>query len=445
MGLVQSVDVDLVFNTRNLPGMEELLEQFAPTKITVKRTFGGGGSEATLTGTLPKDTRLDPEGGSLVSQYASSLAQVTDPTREARIGINLTTQIGDADEIADRIYTGTIVTAKRNSRREVTFELLDRRELLNRKYVQLDTRSEGEPSNAIVRNLFQEIDGLSEDEYIVDLGGIPDIPEDVPIGNLPEVAPTLEPSQIQRAWGVGEPVPLYNVLRDIASIEDATLYIDRFDRINIRHVPALNRFDGIPYIKRFGEDSQQSDTTDVIVESGYDETGLGVFNQVSTSNQKVEQAFGLGSTDSPARIDQPNVADEQALEKQANSRLVRDQLQQSAGTLELLGQPYIHPNDQITLTDVPAYAPVSEGTFTAKQVTHTFDTSNGYTTTLELGESLDAIYDALAEQSDIAARKSRAIKSKRKVSEAERELREVLAEVGEEIFKFVVPELAEFT
>lgn len=398
MGTVQTVETSIQASQQNVPGAVDIIDQFDVTSFTIKRAFSGGGSTASITGIVPQETEL------------SVLDDATAHDARVELEVTVDTTLGDVD-VRERIFTGVITKVTKDHRRRVTIECMDRRELLNRHRVTLDTRSEGETTRTILQKLFREA-GLTKDEYVIDIE--PELSnearQDIP--GKTTVTADGSGSTISRAYGVEQPVKLFSVLADLARIEDAALWIDRYNDIHFETVPDFRYFEDLPYIVSLTEGSEQSNKSTVIVDSTYDSTGLGAILPNAGENRR-ESASVSEDTSNPYSIDTKSVHDISAQRKRATAELSGDILSQNSGRVKVVGQPYFEPNDQVDLVDIPEWAPLNEDTYTIKSLEHKLDPQTGFTTTLDLGRDLESLYDAFVNKSTYQQRKLGAVKTKK--------------------------------
>lgn len=422
-GILQSVDVEV-----NLSGGQiEFPDVISVVDCDVTRVFGGAGSTATvevifeelltdsekfairrsipgatpnerfdLTDSAIRDMDIRDRNRALARGTSGSVARGTeegervdapakfrlpdaetffdDEEIELTVDVAITNQTpGDTEEHERRIFTGTVTKVTENNERIVTFEAMDYRYQLNQNLVMLDTSDEGERTGTIVRNLLDGNDGkgvgmdLTEGEdFIIDLSG--------------------SEEEIRReTWGIRNNETVYNVLQNLAYHEGATLHIDEDNVIHFTRHPEHTNYTSSSMPPIVDWESGDEDTEkDVIVESKYDESGLGIFSPTSSIPNVEEPIEGKG-----AKIQADNVFSRSAIDKMRVSEIVDRDMMLDSGTIHCLGDPKVEPFDEIVLDEeaVDGFAAISEGEYMVKEVTHMINGQEGYILELELGRN----------------------------------------------------------
>jgi len=289
---------------------------------------------------------------------------------ELTVDVAITNQTpDDTEEYQERLFTGTVTKVSENNERIVTFEAMDYRYQLNRNMVQLDLSEEGATTPKIVRSLLtSERLGLEENEdFIIDMGGM-----------------DVEKRE-NESWGIKNNETVFNVLQSLAYHESCTLHIDRENVIHFTRFPDHNNFTSASMPPIIDWESGDEDTEkDVIVESKYDESGLGIFTPMASQPNTEEPIEGVGS-----KISLNNVYSRKAIDKARVSEIVDRNMMLDSGTIHCLGDPKVEAFDEIELDEesVDGFSAISQGKYMVKKATHMINGQEGYVLELELGQN----------------------------------------------------------
>lgn len=307
-----------------------------------------------------------------------------------------------------RVFTGHVIGVKESHDGTVTFNAMDSRHYLNKNMVSIDPGENGQYPPNIAQDILSEI------------GYPPDWSDEADEKYYRRLS--LEGSErIHDAWGINSNVTAFEVLRDLARREDAWIYIDEFNNIHFTDTPEFSTWGEpdpsnktLPPIIEYESGGEEANEN-VIVESSYDETGLTSF--VSLGDKTVsETGTGLFVGD---KITDQNVFNRSALEKERDWDLVQKELMTDSGTVQVVGDPRLEPDDQVILTDniITQFSPISNGTYTAKTIRHIVNGSDGYQTELELGKDLESLYEQFVEVSNNAEEKRRELAQQNEAEE----------------------------
>jgi len=353
------------------------------TNIEVERVYGAGGSTATVDLVFP--TGVDP----------TPFRGLTHPETDLELTVEATTSFTDLENTdageSRRIFTGSPTKVIQREDGTIRVEALDRRKLLNEHYVQVDTQVEGESTEALIDDFLGEELGLVRGtDYIIDF------PEDSVV--------------VHGVFGSEQPENLFQVLAELALIQDVHFWIDRENTIRFEAIPELDTY-GLTKIVGFGSGSESNPNQSVIAQSPYDESGLGVFDFTGSSMMRAGAGYE-GFSDTPGAVigdrytlNQANLTSTDAVDSRAVAEFFQDALTQSSGTVTVLGEPLLDPYDQVILYDLPDWAPVALGEYNVKAVRHIISPRNGYLTELELGDSLRSLFADLESTHEEAERR----------------------------------------
>lgn len=378
--MVQTVDIDV-----SLSGGNDIFpEMLSVVDCEVERVFGGGGSQATVTvifNDLLTESQIEGFNAG-VDGGADDSAFDPDQEIEIQIDVTVTNQTpSDTETISRRIYTGTVIKVVESHDRTVTLHALDYRHQLNKSMVRLDTTEEGSPSTLIVKNILTgegsvgDGMGLVEGEdFFIDLNG-------------------QDPNmRINESWGVESHATAFQVLQEMAYEEAATIHIDRFNKIHFVKMPKHTPYtpEKMPPIVEW-ESGDEETSEDVIVESEYDETGIGVYAPTSS---KPNRDGPPGDRPVGEEIHQNNLFERQAIEKVRASEEIEISLQQNSGIIRCVGDPGIDPYDTFEMdeTVVDGFSPISTGTYMSKTVRHQINGQDGYIVEIELGKDPEELF-----------------------------------------------------
>lgn len=294
------------------------------------------------------------------------------------------TNMGDdsirtTDEDNTRLFTGTVIKVEQSDDRIVTFHALDRRHELNRNVVSLDTTEEPKPSSTIIRHILGEELGFTEGEdFIVDLG------------------PNEE--KIADSWGGNRSnETVFGVLRDITRTNGVPMHIDRENTIIIKQWPSHKYFypeTMAPIINWESGDDQTSN--DVLVESPYDESGIGMYSPISgkLNSSQLEKGDDRNPMMPSSHFKENNVYSRRALQNVRTWERISNELTKDSGVIEVVGDPRVEAYDEFVINDgaINGFAPISSGQYTSKRAIHTINASDGYTTKIHLGRDPEELF-----------------------------------------------------
>lgn len=418
-GILQSIDVEVNITGGNV----DFPDVISVTECEVKRVFAGGGSEATVevifedlltqqeknqirssvpgatpsrrygdykdiiyTGGFINEEDIFPAGVPQTLIDADELFSGEDI--EITIDIAMTNQEpNNVEEYDERVFTGTVTKVTENNDRVVTFKALDKRYQMNQNLVKFDTGDEGVTTTEIIRNILDKSNSstglqLTEGEdYTIDLDG------DDPI------------TIVNETWGVNQNESVYNVLQNLAYKEGATVHIDEYNVIHFVKYPNHNKYtpETIPPILEW-ESGDKKTESDVIVESKYDESGLGIYSPMSSIPNRDEPDLpgNVGK-----EITSDNVFSRSAIEKNHVSEVIDREIMRDSGTLKCAGDPRLEAYDTVVLNEnaVDGFSAISTGEYMAKEVRHIISGSDGYIIELDLGDSPREILEEFAKES----------------------------------------------
>lgn len=397
-GMIQTVDVDVQLNGAS-PDLPEVL---SVVDCEVERVFGGGGSKATVEVVFDELLTSEQIDGFKAGVDAGSSTDFFDEDQEIEVQIDVAVTNHSPDKtetIENRIFTGTAIKVTENNERIVTIHALDYRHQLNKNMVRLDTTEDGVPTTEIIRNIMRGKGsvgdglGLTEGEdFFIDLGD------------------SDSTTHINESWGVESHVTAFQVIQEIAHEEAATLHIDEYNHVHFVKYPEHTTYtsETMPPIINW-ESGDEETEQDVIVESEYDESGLGIYSPMTSQPNRdgppAEHNVG-------EELKKNNVFDRQAIEKVRASERINNLLTKDSGVIHCVGDPRIKPYDKFDIDGraVDGFAPINEDTYGTKTVRHQISGEEGYILEIELGDdpeenflkfaglSSGVIYDELAEE-----------------------------------------------
>lgn len=426
-GLVQNVEISAWLETED--GEFPFNSTLNVVDGEVRRVFGGAGSEAEISVIFDdllgledeKQLRMMVDQGVVSSarrpHQPDSVYDMNDhfvgvspqarrdqeATLKVEVEVTNMTSSGVVEIGPVRLFTGTLISVKQDEERVVTFEALDRRHDLNRYMVKLDTTSNPQPSTDIIRGLLGQSDEFGQglqleegEDFIIDIGNdradIPDIFE--------EHIDTSDPGPelIKDTWGVDGHATVWEVLRDISRVEGATMFIDGENTFYFTDWPdhivwGANTMS--PVVEWESGDDETS--RDILVESPYDQSGLGMYAPVSGERQesRIEDNKEIGR-----ELSENNVFTRRALENIRTWESITTELMRDSGKIHTLGDPRIEPYDEFIIDDdvIDGFAPISQGQYTAKRVYHRFSGDDGYITELHLGTDTEELFNKFADE-----------------------------------------------
>ena len=383
-GMVQSVDLDVQMNGANA----ELPEVLSVVDCEVERVFGGGGSKATIE--VVFDELLTSEQ---IEGFQSGVDGDEDNDlykREQEIEVQVDVAVTnhtprETETHQERLFTGSAIKVVENNERIVTIHALDYRHQLNRNMVRLDTTEDGVPTTEIVRNILTGEgsvgDGLGLTEgvdFFIDLGN-------------------SEPNtRINESWGVESHVTAFQVLQELAYEEAATLHIDAYNHVYFVKYPNHTEWGSrnMPPIIEW-ESGDEETEEDVIVESEWDESGIGAYTPM-TSQPNREGPPGETNVGEEMRVN--NVFSREAIEKVRASERIDNLLTKDSGVLHTVGDPRLKPYDQFDMGSdvVDGFAPINEGMYMSKTIRHMISGEDGYLVEIELGDDPEEMLKSFA-------------------------------------------------
>ena len=375
-GLIQSVDVEVQLNGANA----ELPDVLSVVDCEVERVFGGGGSQATVE--VVFDELLTSEQ---IEGFQSGVAgdqdnDMFDRDQEIEVQVDVAVTNNSPVETKtydERIFTGTAIKVVENNERIVTIHALDYRHQLNRNMVRLDTTEDGVPTTEIVRNILTGEGsvgdglGLTEGEdFFIDLGA------------------TEPNTRINESWGVESHRTAFQVLQKLAYEEAATLHIDAYNHVHfIKYPDDAQVYDAknMPPIVEW-ESGDEETEEDVIVESEWDESGIGAYTPMTS---QPNQEGPPGDLDVGSEIQMNNVFTREAIEKVRASERIDNILTKDSGVLHAVGDPRLKPYDRFEMDSdvVDGFSPINEDTYMTKTVRHIINGEEGYIVEIELGDN----------------------------------------------------------
>jgi len=276
--IIQTVDLNasLTVADKETP---DSFDNLAVVEAEVERVFAGGGSKAEVKAIfdnfLTESEKAEIEEFVAGGERGDSVIEYESPAgaRANRLQLNVdatvTTINGDeTSTTTKRLFSGTVIKVSENSDRTVVFNALDRRYELNKYMVQLDI-SEPTPIDDVVRNILTASDNrglqLNNDQFRINIG------DD---GNIVKVN--------NQTYGVKAHATVFEVLQDLAKKQNATIHIDNNNVLRFVDYPTHTKYnpETMPPIVEWDTGDNETES-DVIVESPYDETGLGIYTSIS--------------------------------------------------------------------------------------------------------------------------------------------------------------------
>lgn len=405
---VQTVDVTA---SLDVPGRDipDSFNNLAVLEAEIERVFAGGGSKAEVK--VIFDNFLTEDEKSQIEEFVAggdrdkcfveyeSPAGARATRLQLRVDVETTVLTGDDTETTDkRIFTGAVTKVTEKEDRTVTFNALDRRYELNKYMVQLDI-SEPTPVDEIVEDILTSGDnqGLQLDpgQYNIDIGGVDTsgyftISAGGGAGSIVKVN--------NQTYGVKSHATVYEVLQDLAKKQNATIHIDAENVIHFTDYPQHREYnpETMPPIVEWDTGDTETES-DVIVESPYDETGLGLYTAISR-----EVTGERSQVVKPGKLyNEQNVFSREAVENTRETEIISNDLMRGSGTLKVIGDPEIKPYDSFVIDEraVDGFAPISYGTYISKTVRHIISSQDGYLTEIELGDNPEELFEQFTGQS----------------------------------------------
>lgn len=349
-------------DVRNAFNRLEQQDQIPITEAEIVQPAGIGGAEATF------KTWLDDPFG---LQYA--VTPYTEVT--LRLSIN-----------EHPVFTGTVQKVTQDEEGIITITSMDARAQLNRYTVRLETREEGQPSTKLVRDFLIEEGPFTADEVHIDID---------------------DPVTIQESFGTNNRKKLVRVLKFVAERDGATFWVDRNNEIHYSDIPVAHRIP-LEFITSLNAGSSKTDNTTVIAEGPATDSPFNFFGNNHTTHTQTRATASKGKEDNRMTLHKDNNL--RSVDQNANmavSTMASSDIMKRAGEIELLGEPRITAWDQVLIgeEDVPEWSPIARGTYTVQEVTHTLSPSDGFLTTLKVGQSLEQVYAWTHDTRGVADRK----------------------------------------
>lgn len=408
-GAIQTVDIEAQLKAPD--GSLPFPEGLNVVDAEIRRVFGGAGSEAEVT--VVFDTMLDVDQQIILNRLVdqgvidrSERPNVPDETylgdhftglgpaerRAKELKLEVSAEVtsmthSSFDQIEKKLFTGTVLKVEQNEEREVTFHAMDRRYDFNRYMVVLDTTDKPQGVETIIDNVLGPSDskygrGLEltkGEDYTVNISG--------------------DESKLRGSWGVDGHSTVWEVLYDVTRAQGMTIYIDGENVTHFTEWPGHRQWTARgenpipPVINWEGGDEDQG--SNVIVESPYDESGLGMYAPVSgeRNEAKIDNAKNVGQN-----IKETNVFTRRALENVKAWEEITQSLMRDSGKVQVLGHPGIKPYDEIKLDldVINGLSPIAANNYTVKRVYHKISASDGYLTELHLGYDPEELFEKFA-------------------------------------------------
>lgn len=408
--IIQTVDLNasLTVADKDTP---DSFDNLAVVEAEVERVFAGGGSKAEVK--VIFDNFLTDSGKAEIESFVAggdrgdSVIEYESPAgaRASRLQLNVdastTTINGDeTSTTTKRLFSGTVTKVSENDDRTVVFNALDRRYELNKYMVQLDI---AEPTRIddVVRNILTTSDNrglqLDDNQFEIDIGNSA-ISGDINTGGYATVSAGRVVKVNNQTYGVKSHATVFEVLQDLAKKQNATIHIDNNNVLRFVDYPTHTKYtpETMPPIVEWNTGDNETES-DVIVESPYDETGLGIYTAISRdvtgeSSQVVK----------PGKLyNEQNVFSREAVRNTRETEILSNGLTRGSGTLRVVGDPNIAPYDKFEIDEraVDGFAPISYGTYIAKTVRHIVTQSDGYITEIELGSNPEELFEQFTGQS----------------------------------------------
>lgn len=404
-----TVEASLSVTDREVP---DSFSELAVTEAEIKRVYGGGGSQATVK--VIFDELLTPAEREQLDSFVQSgprddsFVEYDSPAgRRANqlmleVGIRTTLFFnGNVREQTRTLFTGAVTKVTQNNKGVVTFNALDLRHELNRTMVQLDI-AEPTPVETVVERILNNANNtglqLSPDQYNINVADSQATTDDYFSLSAGSAGPSSSTLVNNLTYGIDAHATTFEVLQDLARRAGATIHIDTENHLHFTQYPEHKRFTAtsLPPIVEWDNGDSES-KNDVVVNSAYDETGTGIYAQMSqtaTSDQS--------NTVPPGKLTKElNVFDRQAVENVRDSEIMTNELTQNSGKVRLVGDPNIQPYDTLEIDSniVDGFAPISTGSYMAKTVRHIINNDDGYMVEIELGTDPKELFNQFTAQS----------------------------------------------
>lgn len=389
--IIQTVDIDVSLEGGNdvFPDMLSVVD------CDVERVFGGGGSQATVTvvfNELLTETQIEGFDAG-VDGGADDSAFNPDEEIELQIDVTVSNQSpSGSEEIQRRIFTGTVIKVIESHDRTVTLHGLDYRHQLNKSMVRLDTSEDGAPTTEIVRNILTGEGSVGDGMGLTEANSLDELRPNGSKSFYIDLGDLDPNKRINESWGVESHATAFTVLQELAYEEAATVHIDRYNNVHFVKMPKRTPYtpEKMPPIVEW-ESGDEDTQEDVIVESEYDETGIGVYAPTSSQPNRDGPP---GDRQVGEEIHQNNLFSRQAIEKVRASEEIDISLKQNSGIIRCVGDPTINPYDKFIMNDdvTDGFSPISEGEYMSKTVRHQIDGQDGYLVEIELGRDPEELF-----------------------------------------------------
>lgn len=181
--------------------------------------------------------------------------------------------------------------------------------------------------------------------------------------------------------------PLGNVLHSIADRIGGVIYVDKQNVLHL--VPSVEHDRWVPkYIIKSSAGMSESKKTKVLVnsESSVTESGQAAAWMISQFSSQGQAEFTDDKDmkkENLKTLNEPNIVTQNEANTRAVSELFGEAMNETAGSITIVGDPRVRPWDNITMPFIPDSI-ISRELFTIGSVTHTIDMGSGYTTKIDL-------------------------------------------------------------
>lgn len=373
--------------------LDRLSGDLATISMEVERVYGLWPSVAELEVVFPNT--LEDAG-------ALEIGSKPGVTVEAEISVN-----------GVKIFTGDVRGIEFDDEGVVTLEAFTGIKLVDHT-VRLDTGEDGVPSTALVYDLLIGDPGapLSDDEVVLGFGGVDKAPLKAGTKSTGKElddefktrfkryldADPITPEQIRYSTSSDTDERLVRVLADVSKKQHAYTYWDSAGRLHWSEVPPIASWNPSRFITEIQAGSSDSENTVTIVEAPSISDRLGVWDTHTRSTTTAKVGRKNAPPGKTRRIHDNNVRSVREAVNQAVDDLASSDLIKESGTLTLVGDPRVSPYDEIIIKNLPPWAKLAEGAYTAQKVRHIVDPNDGYLTEIEVGESLEDLlggYDSV--------------------------------------------------
>lgn len=434
MAYIQDFDVRIEPTERAERTLPDFVyEDFEVNKLKITQRYGAGGSVAELEVlydddldiskitdlarrkhqtefgfdikeelTIPPEKQIESQREEILKDYLNTITsddqQTVNGNNDTRIDAGAKQKVigsysGEPKETSGyyRVFTGRPIEVIKKEDGIVKFKFMNNRLRLNKRFLTLEVNEEGNTVYAIL------------DEILTDIGDLKKGPdEDVNTSRFetsPDydylLDPYLKDNDFNGAYGLEEPVSLFQVLQGIAIRNAMHLWIDKHNTIRIERKPDTTIT--IPQLITDLEAGDKQEATETVVKTPYDQTGVGKFSATGASMSKsIEYAdWEISSKEGEETVQKSitayDVNDSKEAANYAKSMYISDELSKNYGKMITIGNPVVSTYDDIVLSHIPDMMPISEGSYSAKQVVHKISAKEGFTTEIQLGRSVGAM------------------------------------------------------